>query len=98
MKADFLKVRPRKDDTATKGSASARGPDTARRGSSKPAVVKLFEKRKEVDPVEELRHTAAIKLQKLFKARIASKLRAETQLFSMFNQCKQGLSNHWMEE
>lgn len=99
IKADFLKVRPRKDDAVTKGSASARGMDSARRGPAKPAaVVKLFEKHKEVDPVEERRHAAAVKLQKLFKARIASKLRAETQLFSMFNQCKQGLSNHWEEE
>lgn len=93
---DFLKVRPRKEEGAAKSANSARGSDAAKRKTSSGAsAAKLFEKKVEMDPEERRKHEAAKKLQGLFKARIASKLRAEVQLFGMFNQCKQSMTNHW---
>ena len=68
--------------------------DAAAGGGGKSSGI-LLDTPLQMDPVEARRHSAASKLQSIFRTQIASRLRAEAQLFGMFKKFKQAMSNHW---
>ena len=101
MAKDFLKVRPRKEEappSATRAYQQQTPPARGRCGTaggienagdtSRPALTPagMFALKK---------HEAARKLQAIFKARLANRLRAEAALFGTIKKCIENIPNHW---
>jgi ankyrin repeat protein len=92
---DFLRVRPRKEDSSSGRHGTPTFSSRGRRANMGVLPSKEQPKPAVAQKVESKQDKAAKKLQALFKARFAAKLRAEAKLFGMLSMCKEQLNNHW---